>query len=113
MTRCDLVTNRHSLHAVGNPVGRPTALFSGVITVGFLDQLRIGREQTDRPVAAAGAAANGKGVTGMRERYGVIAMAEAVMCPCCGRSMRAASTEAVLQAAGAGDPPDVSAERPL
>jgi hypothetical protein len=73
------------LHAVGNPVGRPTALFYGVITVGFLDQLRIGREQTDRPVAAAGAAANGKGVTGMRERYGVIAMAEAVMCPCCGR----------------------------
>lgn len=89
------------------------ALFSGVITVGFLDQLRIGREQTERPIAAAGASANGKDVTGMRERYGVIAMAEAEMCPCCGRSMRAASTEAVLQAAGAGDPPDVSAERPL
>ena len=85
------------------------ALFSGVITVGFLDQLRIGREQTERPVAAAGASANGNDVTGMIEQYGVIA-ARAEICPCCGRSMRAAST---LQAAGAGDPPDVSAERPL
>lgn len=89
------------------------ALFSGVITVGFLDQLRIGREQTERPVAAAGASANGEDVTGVMERYGVIAVAGAEMCPCCGRPMQAASAEVVLRAAGASNPVRTSAERPL
>ena len=103
------------------------ALFSGVLTVGFLDQLRIIREQAERPVAAASASANGHGITGMIETPGVLAVAgvkmerraaelstlSAGMCPCCGRPMQATSAEVALRAADAGDPAQNSAERPL
>ena len=46
-----------------------------VITVGFLDQLRIIREQAEHPLSASGVAANGDGVTGVMETHGVIAVA--------------------------------------
>jgi voltage-gated potassium channel len=88
------------------------ALFSGVLTVGFLDQLRIIRERAERPVAAAGVPANGKDITGAIETHGVTAFAGTKMegtatglsapsteiCPCCGRPMQAAGTDVALRA---------------
>jgi voltage-gated potassium channel len=85
------------------------ALFSGVITVGFLDQLRIIREQASNPHPLS--ATNGKD-TVLIETHGVISVAgvamerraielstpSAGMCPCCGRPMQAAGTGAGLQA---------------
>ena len=75
------------------------ALFSGVITVGFLDQLRIIREDQHR-VTAAAVSMNGSDVAALIERDGVIAMAtvSAGMCPCCGRPMQAAAKETALRA---------------
>lgn len=85
------------------------ALFSGVITVGFLDQLRIIREQASNPHPLS--ATNGKD-TILNETHGVISVAgvamerraielptpSAGMCPCCGRPMQAAGTGAGLRA---------------
>jgi len=99
------------------------ALFSGVLTVGFLDQLRIIREQASHPVAAAGVLSNGRGITRMIETPGVMAVAgvkmerraaelsalSAEVCPCCGRPMQATSAEGALRAADAGDPAQNSA----
>jgi voltage-gated potassium channel len=82
------------------------ALFSGVITVGFLDQLRIKREQASRQHGVT----NGKGVAGLLETYGAIADAGTEkritppsalsdeMCPCCGRPMQPAVAEVALRA---------------
>lgn len=86
------------------------ALFSGVITVGFLDQLRIIREQASHPTHTAGAPGNGKAGAVLIDTNGVIAVAGAdmekrsngtpvpatsvEMCPCCGRPMQPAVSEA-------------------
>ena len=88
------------------------ALFSGVITVGFLDQLRIIREQASHPVAA-GVPANGKGIAGVIETHGTIAAAGTEMCPCCGRPMPPASTEAALRMAEVSDLVGISAGQRL
>lgn len=77
------------------------ALFSGVITVGFLDQLRMIREQHQQ-ASIVGIAGNGKDVTALIETDSVIAVTGAKMerqaaalppgdvCPCCGRAMLSA-----------------------
>src|SRR6202012_841292 len=70
------------------------ALFSGVITIGFLDQLRIIREDQHR-VTAALSVSDGE-VTALIETDDVIAVAKAStgICPCCGRPMQAAEAQA-------------------
>ena len=77
------------------------ALFSGVITVGFLDQLRMIREQHQQ-ASIVGIAGNGKDVTALIETDSVIAVTGAKterqaaalppgdVCPCCGRAMLSA-----------------------
>jgi hypothetical protein len=89
------------------------ALFSGVLTVGFLDQLRIIRERASQPVATAGAPANGKGINGVIETHGMIVAAGAEMCPCCGRPIQPASTDAALRAADASGLAGMSAGQRL
>jgi voltage-gated potassium channel len=78
------------------------ALFSGVLTVGFLDQLRIIREQVQRRSSAAGVAPNGRDVAGSIETQVIAAAGAEIerrtighpaaladeMCPCCGRPMQ-------------------------
>ena len=57
--------------------------------------------------------ANGKGIKGVIETHGMIAVAEAEMCPCCGRPMPPASTDAALRAADASGLAGISAGQPL
>lgn len=86
------------------------ALFSGVITVGFLDQLRIIRENQQRDLPAA-VSVNGKDVTALIKTDGVIAVAAVEVekraavttvsievCPCCGHPIQATANETALQA---------------
>ena len=75
------------------------ALFSGVITVGFLDQLRIIREQHQQASTAA-VGGNGKDITARIETDSVIAVTErqaaappGEVCPCCGRAMLSVSAD--------------------
>jgi voltage-gated potassium channel len=89
------------------------ALFSGVITVGFLDQLRIIREHAQRQTSTPNASANGKDRVALIESHGLLAVTGAEketrsagasappagMCPCCGRPMQIADgVEARLRA---------------
>jgi voltage-gated potassium channel len=88
------------------------ALFSGVITVGFLDQLRVVREQaavSSQRIAVT----NGKDGVAFRDAHVLMDLANAgrerrvegapapsagELCPCCGRPMLSAGSEAALRA---------------
>lgn len=88
------------------------ALFSGVLTVGFLDQLRVIREQTQHRTSIAAIVADGKEIAAVIETHDVIAMAgaeagkrssalsasPAQICPCCGRPMQTSSPAEALPA---------------
>jgi voltage-gated potassium channel len=79
------------------------ALFSGVITVGFLDQLRIIREQAQHRTSTVVASINRKDVTviavaGAEIEGRATGPSPAEACPCCGRAMLSASTETALRA---------------
>jgi voltage-gated potassium channel len=67
------------------------ALFSGVITVGFLDQLRIIREQASNPHAVSADEAE------IERRVTGPSAPSAEICPCCGRPMQTDVAETALQ----------------